>query len=436
MSGSRWWYYRVMPGTAIYLRISSDPSTERAGVTRQRFDCEMIVAKRGWPEPVFYEDNDVSAWSGKRRPEWERLLADLPSLDAVVAWDLDRLVRQPRDLEKFLDACDAAKVHRVATAQGDLDLTSDAGRFTARILAAVATKESDDKSRRIRRAKQDAAERGRWQGSHAPFGYRHIDGHLVLEPDEAAVVVEAYRHVLDGGSVRALVGRGGPKSHPGWRDLLLSPTIAGRTSTGHEGGWEPIVSVETWARVRAVLTDPARRKHRTTERQHWLAGLLICGHCEAGMVHNARERKGVDYSRYICSAKRHLSIAAGPVEEFMEGLVLATSPMVRSAPSSLEPPPEGGAPLGSPQQRLDEMTALYVAGKLTRTAWEAAYIAAQEVPVVVRDAPKPTLTITAEAWASWSPTERYWAARQLLDAVVVLPGAAPLEDRLDFRWIA
>jgi DNA invertase Pin-like site-specific DNA recombinase len=422
--------------TAIYLRISSDPLDQRAGVMRQRFDCEMIVAKRGWPDPVFYEDNDVSAWSGKRRPAWERLLADLPTLDAVVAWDLDRLVRQPRDLEKFLDKCAEAHITRVATAQGDLDLTSDAGRFTARILAAVATKESDDKSRRIRRAKQDAAERGEWQGSRPPFGYR-ADGGLVVVEEDAALVRSACRHILDGGSVRALVAKGGPRSHPGWRELLLSPTIAGRTSSGHEGNWEPIIDVETWARVRAVLTDPQRRAHRGTERRHWLAGLLVCGRCDAGMVHNARERKGVDYSRYICSAHRHLSIAAPAVEEFMLGVVLEAGPTVRSAPTSLELPPEGGdAPLGDPQQRLDEMTALYVAGKLTRTAWEAAYAAAQAAPVVTPSAPTPTSDITAERWASWTPAEQHTAARGLLDAVVVLPGAAALEDRLDFRWIA
>lgn len=92
---------------AIYLRISSDPTGEQLGVTRQREDCERLCAEKGWT-PVEYVDNDISASSGKRRPSYERMLADIrdSKLGAVVCWDLDRLHRRPIELEAFMALAD------------------------------------------------------------------------------------------------------------------------------------------------------------------------------------------------------------------------------------------------------------------------------------------------------------------------------------------
>jgi hypothetical protein len=47
----------VRAGT--YTRISSDPSGQRAGVERQRIDCEALCVARGWPVGEVFEDNDA-----------------------------------------------------------------------------------------------------------------------------------------------------------------------------------------------------------------------------------------------------------------------------------------------------------------------------------------------------------------------------------------
>src|SRR3990172_9414772 len=107
---------------AIYARISSDPEGDRLGVTRQVEDCQAIAAPRGWP-----------------------------GADAVVVWHADRLHRHPRELEEFFEVCVGAKVTAMASVTGEMDLSTHDGQFLARILGAVARKESDDKSRRITR---------------------------------------------------------------------------------------------------------------------------------------------------------------------------------------------------------------------------------------------------------------------------------------------
>ena len=58
--------------TAIYTRISNDQTGERGGVTRQLEDCAALAAHVGWEVVAHYDDNDISAFSGKTRPRFER----------------------------------------------------------------------------------------------------------------------------------------------------------------------------------------------------------------------------------------------------------------------------------------------------------------------------------------------------------------------------
>lgn len=92
---------------AIYGRISHDPSGERLGVQRQEADCVAEARRRGWGVVRVYVDDDRSAYNARKpRPEYQRLLRDIAAgeVDGVMVWRLDRLHRQPRELEEFI-AC-------------------------------------------------------------------------------------------------------------------------------------------------------------------------------------------------------------------------------------------------------------------------------------------------------------------------------------------
>ena len=90
-----------MVRTAVYARISSDDGTA-LGVTRQVEDCHSLAASLGWEVGEDYIDNDVSAYSGKKRPAYERMLRDLSDgfCDAVLVYHADRLTRRPIELEQ------------------------------------------------------------------------------------------------------------------------------------------------------------------------------------------------------------------------------------------------------------------------------------------------------------------------------------------------
>ncbi len=64
---------------AIYARISQDRTGEELGVKRQLADCRTEAERRGWTVADEYVDDDISAYSGKQRPEYERMRPAWPT---------------------------------------------------------------------------------------------------------------------------------------------------------------------------------------------------------------------------------------------------------------------------------------------------------------------------------------------------------------------
>jgi DNA invertase Pin-like site-specific DNA recombinase len=90
--------------------------------------------------------------------------------NALVTWDLDRLTRQSRQLDDWIDAAESQGL-RLVTANGEADLQTDGGRMYARIKAAVARAEMERKGARQSRAHLQRAAKGRprWMASSFPL---------------------------------------------------------------------------------------------------------------------------------------------------------------------------------------------------------------------------------------------------------------------------
>src|SRR5512133_3236917 len=102
----------------------------------------------------------------------------------LICWDLDRLTRQPRQLEDWIDAAEERGLVLV-TANGEADLSTDNGRLFARIKASVAQAEIGREGARQRRAARQRAEHGRPPKGTRLTGYT-VDGELIEA--EASIV--------------------------------------------------------------------------------------------------------------------------------------------------------------------------------------------------------------------------------------------------------
>jgi site-specific DNA recombinase len=374
----------------IYARISSDREGDNLAISRQLADCERLAARRGWKVVERYVDSDISAYSGKRRPEYQRMLEDIETgaVEAVLVYHADRLHRHPRELEDFIDLCQRTKT-RIATVSGDLDLSTHEGQLLARITGAVARKESDDKSRRIRRKHEELAAAGKPSGGGTrPYGYEADK--RTIRPDEADVIRACVRRVLAGDSLRSIcidLNRRGVATVTGkeWtsqtlRRMLMSPRISGqrehRGEIAAKAEWPAIITSRQTEQLQAKLRDPARRTNRAS-RRYLLTQLLRCSHCKAMLV--ARPR--ADHTRrYVCATGPGFdgcgktTVIAEPVEHFIAQAVLhrLETPRLHEARKRTPNDAKGAewqAEVERRQGQLDELAALWADGEITRGEW-------------------------------------------------------------------
>lgn len=302
---------------AVYLRISSDPTGQQLGTARQRTACLALCDQRGW-SVTEYVDNDISASSGKRRPAYERMLADVRDgrIGAIVAWDLDRLHRRPIELESFMALADERHI-ALATISGDVDLSTAQGRLMARMKGSVAAHEIEHKRARQRAAAQQKAERGEPQWRNA-FGYLP-DGTRVPDPETAPLVKAAYASILAGGSISDIArewnaagaltrvyrkrkvtladgttdverdAHGQPLY-----DVIRNPWTAAQVSNflrkprnaalrAHnneivgQGNWQPLIDESTWRAAQSVMNAPGRAPGAKSVQKHLLTSVMRCG---------------------------------------------------------------------------------------------------------------------------------------------------------------
>lgn len=380
-----------MRRAAIYTRISSDPTGEQLGVSRQLQDCRELAHRRGWEVAVEHVDDDVSAYNARTRPAYRELLRDIreQTVDAVVVWHLDRLHRQPKELEEFFEACDGAGLTLLASVSGDTDLASDDGRFAARILGAVARKESDDKSRRIRRKAAELASRGKVAGGGTrPFGYE--SDRLTIRPAEAAIIRDAAKRVLAGESVRSVCAdlnrrdvptvTGSPWRTQTMRRMLKSGRISGQRDYHGEivaqAEWPAVITPAQTTRLRALLNDPSRRTNRTA-RRYLLTRLLRCDLCGERLVARPRDD---GRRRYVCASGPDFSgcgklyVVADELEALIVEAVLyrldtpELASGLRAGLASPDVQPHQDE-IEAASAHLDELAAAYGARQITMSEW-------------------------------------------------------------------
>jgi site-specific DNA recombinase len=315
--------------TALYLRQSLDRDETKLAVDRQREACMALCTTRGWTDTVEYVDNDTSASHGPR-PHYRQMLADIEAgaINAVVCYHLDRLHRQPRELEDFIDLADKRHV-ALATVTGDVDLGTDNGRLIARITGAVAKAEVERKGARQKAANKQRAESGRpWVTR--PFGYtrevvKDDAGKVIkawndLEPVEAEAIRKASQALLSGATLYSIAqewNTAGLRTSKGFlwegskvRQMLLRPRNAGLaihdgeiltvpveaedgtiTSAEVTGSWPVILEREEWEAVCRLLADPKRFTGKSPGRKHLLSGIAYCGPCDRRMGTTVRKTK-------------------------------------------------------------------------------------------------------------------------------------------------
>jgi len=466
----------------VYVRISQDRGGSGLGVARQEADCRALAARKRWQVVEVYIDNDTSAYSGKPRPQWQRLLADVEAgrIDAIIGHHVDRLTRSVRELEDVITLADRHGLS-LATVAGEVDLGTTTGRTTAHLMGVLARHEAEAKGDRQRRERRQSAEAGKVAGGGTrPYGY--ADDRVSIVDDEADVVREAARRALAGESLslvcRDFAARGvTTTTGRTWRPttlrrLLASARISGRREhtprRAGQGGtrpllgeivaaavWPPIITADQSDRLRALLSSPVRAQHNATGRTYLLSGILRCGRCGGSM---SGRPKG-STPRYVCpntpggTTCGRTATNTARTDELIRDMVLTAldSPALTSRLTATDDATAANAAaLREAEGRLEELAATWAAGEITRGEWRTARDVLEKRARALRETVLASRRQTALGAVDLSGDMRAWwdaapvgPRRELVAAVVDRVTVRPADqrkrwdpDRFDVAWRA
>lgn len=449
--------------TALYARISQDPTGEALGVERQLKDCRALAQQLGWTVVGEYTDNDRSAYSGKPRPAYERLLTDIQAgkVDAVVVWHPDRLYRRMVDLGRLVDVVEKNHCAIRTVKAGELDLTTPTGRMTAKILANVAEHEVELKAARQAAGNLQAAGAGKWRTKRRVFGYRQ-DGQE-LEPAEAEAIRQAAADIIAGASAGDIARRWNAQglestgSATQWRsssvvETLRKPLYArrvvyrGKLLDDVRGEWPGILTDDVHLALCAIF-DARRQGPRPRRWQG--TGIYRCGRCDDGQTMNSA--KGVSgYHIYRCP-RLHLSRQARALDDYVSDVVATrlAQPDAHLVLDNSIDVSELRTQRDALQSRLDSLARMFAEGHIDHSQLQSgsealharqaeldAQIAAQAQHDPVADLILGGKDIRAR-WDTLTP-DRRGKIIDLLMTVTVLPvplGRLPFDPKyVDIQW--
>jgi hypothetical protein len=423
----------------IYLRLSDlrREDLDDNGESQSLSDSERRLRKKakalGWKVGRVTVENDIingkpkpaSAFKRRKvtlpdgtvgwrviRPKYREVLARLASgkSDGLLALDLDRVARDPRDLLDLIDIVEHQQVP-VESESGSLRLATDADITMAQMMVVIANKASKDTARRVAWARERQARAGEYGGGRRPFGFcsgpppipedattgepcpwhggRDCRSGITVIPAEAKVIKDCCKQLLDGVSLRELAAdlreadvptvTGAAWTAETLRDILLRPRNAGlvvyqgEILEGVKAPWKPIVTPAVFYAVRDRLTDSARRTG-PGPAPRWLgSGIYQCGICtppgvEADKPVTCEVTLGGRAPRYRCKEHNHLARNAAHVDEYVIAHVAYQLTHPHADKLLAPPPPEVDAEALRTEkvairERMDQMARDEVLGR-------------------------------------------------------------------------
>ncbi len=189
---------------AIYTRVSTDEQalSEYSSLKRQEEICRNYIdiqAEKGWRVAAVYED---AGYSGKdfQRPGIQELMEDVRAgkVDAIVTYKIDRISRSLKD---FYDLWEILKAHNVTfvSATQHFDTSDSMGMLILNILLSFAQFERELARERTMSKMAGRAEKGLWNGGHAPLGFDYVTETQMLRPNpqEVPIIRFVYRRVIE-----------------------------------------------------------------------------------------------------------------------------------------------------------------------------------------------------------------------------------------------
>jgi site-specific DNA recombinase len=358
----------------LYLRVSTagqaNSGREDGGdgysISAQRDACIRKAKALGADVIDVYVDAGESARNSDR-PQLQTMLDRLRSerdIDYVIVHKVDRLARNRGDDVTISLTIREAGAQLVSVSE-NIDETPS-GMLLHGIMSSIAEFYSLNLAAEVKKGTLKKVERGTYPG-FAPLGYLNRQDPtsdrrgrwIEVDPDRAPLIRWAFkayasgdytlRQLADELAARGLTSR--PTRNRPARSLTsaqVHKVLRQRfylgffkwSSVEYQGTHEPLVSVETFARVQAVMDSRNQVGDKPKKHPHYLKGTIFCARCGSRMMFaRTRGRRGGLYDYFGCLGRHthknecdlpYLSAAEieSAVEAYYDTLVLGPDTVV------------------------------------------------------------------------------------------------------------
>lgn len=192
---------------AAYCRVSTDSDDQvNSFLAQMQYYNDYIRGNEKMKLVDIYADEGITGTDMRKRDEFRRMLKDAKDgkIDRILVKNVFRFARNS------LECIEAVRILKdsgvsVYFENDKIDTEKMNSEMMLYIKSAFAQSESLSHSRRMVTSIRMRMESGSFLGGAIPYGYRKVDGALVIEPSEAENVRKIYRLYLSGMGLNSIV---------------------------------------------------------------------------------------------------------------------------------------------------------------------------------------------------------------------------------------
>ncbi len=307
----------------FYARVSTEEEEQLNAIEKQIEENRDVIRDKGWILVDGYIDKGITGTQAKKRNEYIRMLDDIKKdkFDIIVVKDQSRLQRNTMDWYIFLNEIVQNQKKLYLYLENTFFDPKD--KFIFGIKAMMAEEYSRDLSKKGNAAKRRRQEKGKPIITNRTWGFKNINGEILIDEEEAELVRQIYKLFADGfgGRVVARILRdegvrnrnGKTLSENTIREIVKNPLYKGiavmnkehfdfeakKIIKNPESEWiyregivPQIISDELWERANAQISSrkTVNRKHNVgiNKGNTLLSSKIICGECNSKYWRNKR----------------------------------------------------------------------------------------------------------------------------------------------------
>ena len=344
-----------------YTRVSTAMQIDGYSLDAQKSRMKAFADYNGYEIVGEYEDAGKSGKSIEGRLQFNQMMEDIKSgkdrVSYVLVFKLSRFGRNAADVLSTLQVMQDFGVNLICVEDG-IDSSKDTGKLMISVLSAVAEIERENIRVQTMEGRIQKAREGKWNGGFAPYGYKLVNGELIINEEEAEairVIFDQYVNTNTGANgiakyledhgIHKIIRQNGktPLFDASLiRKILKNPVYCGKIAYGRrkmekihgtrndyhlveqekfllaDGIHEPIVSEELWQSAQVKLLAQTKKYEHVNIgndiKVHLLSGIVKCPVCGAGMYGNKsvkHKKDGTKYKDFFYYGCKHRNMNRG-----------------------------------------------------------------------------------------------------------------------------